>query len=70
VNPATGEVLANVSEAGQVRKMYHTCLFFLLFVYSKADIDAAVNAAKNAFKFDAPWRTMEPKERANLMFKV
>ncbi|XP_059486503.1 retinal dehydrogenase 2-like [Neocloeon triangulifer] len=52
INPATGEVLGSVSEAGQ------------------ADIDAAVNAAKNAFKFDAPWRTMLPKERGNLMYKL
>ncbi|GJQ68946.1 Aldh [Trypoxylus dichotomus] len=35
----------------------------------KADIDAAVDAANNAFKFGSPWRTMDASERGRLLYK-
>lgn len=34
------------------------------------DIEKAVKAAKKAFKFGSPWRTMDASERGNLLFKL
>lgn len=35
-----------------------------------ADVDAAVAAARAAFSYDAPWRTMDASERGKLMEKL
>ena len=40
INPATGEVLAEIPEA------------------SKADLNTAVDAARDGFRPDGPWRSM------------
>ncbi|KAI4457736.1 aldehyde dehydrogenase-related [Holotrichia oblita] len=37
---------------------------------AKADIDAAVDAAHNAFKLGSPWRTMDASERGRLLYKL
>ena len=50
-NPATGDVLAQVSDG------------------STKEVDAAVAAARKAFK-DAAWRRMPPAERTNLLWKL
>ncbi|GLV43996.1 Aldehyde dehydrogenase [Carabus blaptoides fortunei] len=52
INPATGEVIAEVQQGG------------------KEDIDLAVSAANEAFKFGSPWRTMDASERGRLLFKL
>ncbi|KAK9879195.1 hypothetical protein WA026_004043 [Henosepilachna vigintioctopunctata] len=36
----------------------------------KADIDAAVDAAHDAFKLGSPWRTMDASERGHLLHKI
>lgn len=36
----------------------------------KADIDLAVEAAQEAFKFGSKWRTMDASERGRLIFKL
>ncbi|XP_064083003.1 aldehyde dehydrogenase X, mitochondrial-like isoform X3 [Macrobrachium nipponense] len=36
----------------------------------EADVNKAVKAARAAFSYDAPWRTMDASERALLMFKL
>jgi retinal dehydrogenase len=36
----------------------------------KADVDAAVSAARAAFKLGSPWRTMDASQRGNLLLKV
>ncbi|KAG5885893.1 hypothetical protein JTB14_019152 [Gonioctena quinquepunctata] len=36
----------------------------------KADIDLAVEAANQAFRFGAPWRTMDASERGRLLYKL
>jgi len=36
----------------------------------KADIDKAVKAARDAFKVDAPWRTMDASQRGRLLYKL
>ncbi|KAK9879196.1 hypothetical protein WA026_004045 [Henosepilachna vigintioctopunctata] len=36
----------------------------------KADIDAAVDAAYDAFKLGSPWRTMDASERGHLLYKL
>ncbi|XP_077870267.1 aldehyde dehydrogenase 1A1-like [Saccoglossus kowalevskii] len=36
----------------------------------KADIDLAVNAAKEAFKLGSPWRTMDASARGRLLYKL
>ncbi|CAG9790838.1 unnamed protein product [Diatraea saccharalis] len=51
-NPATGEVIAEVQQAGKV------------------DIDRAVQAAKDAFKFGSPWRTMDASQRGVLINRL
>jgi acyl-CoA reductase-like NAD-dependent aldehyde dehydrogenase len=35
-----------------------------------ADVDKAVKAAKAAFAFDAPWRTMDASERGRFLFRL
>ena len=50
-NPATGDLLAQVSDG------------------STKEVDAAVAAARKAFK-DAAWRRMPPAERTNLLWKL
>merc|ERR1712226_1089981 len=35
-----------------------------------ADVDIAVDAAKNAFKLGSPWRTMDASERGRLLYKL
>jgi len=52
INPATGEVLAEVPEA------------------SSAEIDAAVEAAREAFRPDGPWRSMPPAQRAQIVWRI
>jgi len=52
INPATGQKLAAVQEAG-VR-----------------DVDLAVQAADEAFKFGSPYRQMDATKRAALLFKL
>lgn len=37
---------------------------------SKADVNKAVAAAKDAFKLGSPWRRMDPSERGNLLNKL
>ncbi|CAH0725020.1 unnamed protein product, partial [Brenthis ino] len=51
-NPATGEVIADIQQAG------------------KADVDLAVQAAKEAFKFGSVWRKMDASERGYLLNKL
>lgn len=36
----------------------------------KADIDLAVNAASEAFRFGSPWRRLDASERGRLLFKL
>lgn len=36
----------------------------------KADVDLAVKAAKNAFRLNSPWRTMDAIDRGNLLHKL
>jgi len=36
----------------------------------KADVDLAVAAARNAFKLDSPWRSMDASDRGRLMYKL
>ncbi|KAK2704043.1 aldehyde dehydrogenase 1A1-like [Artemia franciscana] len=36
----------------------------------EADINLAVEAAKNAFRFGSPWRTMDASKRGSLMYKL
>lgn len=36
----------------------------------KADVDIAVKAAKEAFKFGSPWRTIDASERGRLLYKL
>lgn len=36
----------------------------------KADVDAAVKAASNAFKFGSEWRTMDASRRGALLNKL
>ncbi len=50
-NPATGEIIAEVAEAG------------------RADIDAAVSAARRAFE-DPAWRRMDAADRGTLLWRV
>ena len=52
INPATGEVLAEVPEA------------------SEADLNAAVDAAREAFRPDGSWRSMPPAQRAQILWRV
>jgi len=52
INPATGEVLAEIPEA------------------SKADLNTAVDAARDAFGRDGPWRSMPPAQRAQILWRV
>ncbi|XP_023236254.1 aldehyde dehydrogenase, mitochondrial-like [Centruroides sculpturatus] len=52
INPATGEVIAEVQEG------------------DRADVEKAVAAAKEAFRFGSPWRTMDASERGNLLFRL
>ncbi|XP_022908834.1 aldehyde dehydrogenase, mitochondrial [Onthophagus taurus] len=37
---------------------------------SKADVDAAVKAASDAFKLGSPWRKMDASERGRLLYKL
>ena len=43
-------------------------LFFLFLL--KADVDKAVQAAKEAFKLGSPWRTMDASQRGRLLYKL
>ena len=52
INPANGEVLAEIPEA------------------SEADLNAAVDAAREAFRPDGPWRSMPPAQRAQILWRV
>jgi acyl-CoA reductase-like NAD-dependent aldehyde dehydrogenase len=52
INPATGEVLAEIPEA------------------SEADLNTAVDAARDAFGPDGPWRSMPPAQRAQILWRV
>lgn len=36
----------------------------------KVDVDIAVKAAKEAFKFGSPWRTIDASERGRLLYKL
>ena len=36
----------------------------------QADVDIAVKAAKEAFKFGSPWRTIDASERGRLLYKL
>ncbi|KAG7300230.1 Aldehyde dehydrogenase-mitochondrial [Plutella xylostella] len=36
----------------------------------KADVDRAVQAAKDAFKLGSPWRRMDPSERGRLLYRL
>lgn len=36
----------------------------------KEDVDLAVNAAVDAFKFGSPWRRMDASERGHLLYKL
>ena len=38
-------------------------------VFTQADVDIAVAAARQAFAYGAPWRTMNASERGRLMYK-
>ncbi|KAK2563156.1 Aldehyde dehydrogenase 1A1 [Acropora cervicornis] len=38
--------------------------------YNQADVDIAVKAAKEAFKFGSPWRTIDASERGRLLYKL
>src|SRR5438046_9426324 len=51
LNPATGEVLAQVAEG------------------DRADIDAAVRAARKAFE-EGPWSKMTASERGKISWKI
>ncbi|CAH0399540.1 unnamed protein product [Chilo suppressalis] len=51
-NPSTGEVIAEVQQAG------------------KADVDKAVQAAKDAFKLGSPWRTMDASQRGVIINRL
>lgn len=37
---------------------------------TKADVDAAVDAAFQAFKHGSPWRTMDASERGRILYKL
>ena len=52
VDPATGEVIAEVPEA------------------SAADVTAAVDRARGAFRPGGPWRSLVPAQRAQLLWRV
>ena len=52
INPANGEVLAEIPEA------------------SEADLNAAVDAAREAFRPDGAWRSMPPAQRAQILWRV
>lgn len=52
LNPATGEVLAEIA-AGD-----------------SADVDQAVIAAKEAFRFGSPWRTMDASKRGEMLYRL
>ena len=52
VNPANGEVLAEIPAA------------------SEADLNAAVDAAREAFRPDGAWRSMAPAQRAQILWRV
>ncbi|OBS63688.1 hypothetical protein A6R68_07773, partial [Neotoma lepida] len=38
--------------------------------YTKADVDKAVKAARQAFQIGSPWRTMDASERGRLLNKL
>jgi hypothetical protein len=42
----------------------------LAIIDFQADVDIAVNAAKEAFKLGSPWRTMDASERGRLLYKL
>ena len=52
INPATGEVIAEVPEA------------------SPADVDAAVEPAREAFRPGGPWRSLLPAQRARVLWRI
>ena len=39
-------------------------------MYLQADVEKAVQAAKNAFKLGSQWRTMDASERGRLLYKL
>ncbi len=46
-------------------------MFFNLskFIFRQVDVDKAVEAARQAFHIDSPWRKLEPAIRGSLMRK-
>ena len=46
------------------------CFLIHMFTIFQADIDAAVKAARAAFKLGSPWRTMDASVRGNLLNKL
>ena len=51
--------------------MLHEMPYSLIdFLGDKADVDKAVEAAKKAFTFGSPWRTLDASARGELMRKL
>ncbi len=70
INPSTGEEICQVEEATRVR--IHMGIFIDLIdqnFSSQADVDKAVEAARQAFSIDSSWHKLEPAARGNLMRK-
>ena len=42
----------------------------LICLFQQDDVDKAVEAAKQAFDLQSPWRTLEPAARADLIRKL
>ena len=54
------------------KNIKYTLFSFPVLEYSgdKADVDKAVEAAKKAFAFGSPWRTLDASARGELMRKL
>ena len=50
--------------------MKYSQIFSCYFVFSQADVERAVSAAKAAFKRGSPWRQMNASARGRLLLKL
>lgn len=65
---ASGAAAATLlSMTGMIPFFHPVSLIFLSF---QADVDKAVNAAKEAFKFGSPWRRMDASQRGKLLYRL
>ena len=48
----------------------HAYIFILFLLNFQADVDKAVAAARKAFEFGSPWRTMDASKRGALIYKL